>query len=129
MTDREKLIEMLAEPCRKHIHCCEDYCKRKREHCQSDFADHLLANGVTFAKDTDVPGKWISVEDVVPNEDCGAVLCFVSGRYKNITLQNCCEVGFYYENEGWVLETWPGWENPPVSHWMPLPKPPGKRGA
>lgn len=46
MTDREKLIKLLSAPCRKHTHCSEDYCQRNREHCKSDFADHLLANGV-----------------------------------------------------------------------------------
>lgn len=70
MTDREKLIELLAESCRKRTHCSEDCCKRNREHCKSDFADHLLANGVTFAKDTAKNVTSIDTVEVVRCRDC-----------------------------------------------------------
>ena len=48
MTDREKLIELLNTHCdyAGHVDCKED--------CTGCLADHLLANGVTFAKSTNV---------------------------------------------------------------------------
>ena len=55
MGDREKLIELLKEACR--FDCSSEHCKFRGEHCVGKYADHLLANGVAFVKDTNVPGK------------------------------------------------------------------------
>lgn len=54
LTMREKLIELLAEDCKKWaevdgvVLCstCADYCDEHREGCFGNLADHLLANGV-----------------------------------------------------------------------------------
>ena len=35
----------------------------------------------------------------------------------------CC-----YADEGWVLESWPKWDNPTVTYWRPLPDTPEKGG-
>lgn len=60
MTDREKLVELLADHCdMKDKRCagCENGLPEAVECKNSRFgkvADHLLANGVIFAKDTNV---------------------------------------------------------------------------
>jgi hypothetical protein len=70
-------------------------------------ADHLLANGVTFATDTNVGGKWIPVTESLPEE-----------TYQVLTV----------DDEEWVEidalggEGWMSYRN--VTHWMPLPEPP-----
>lgn len=53
MTDREKLIQLIVEKqdCGlTHNIKGQDYVTYN-----SELADHLISNGVTFAKDTDVP--------------------------------------------------------------------------
>ena len=52
---REKLIEILLG---------------KPNKCTFEqLADFLIANGVTFATDNNVPTKWISVKDRLPDRD------------------------------------------------------------
>lgn len=124
MTDREKLIELL-----------DMNCGFTEEMPAEKLADHLLANGVTFATDTNVGNKWISVEDRLPEED---LHCLVFQTYSNkrdgyVSLatyfprfkgleddpmnskQEWCkyssEYGYYDVSES-------------VTHWMPLPEPP-----
>ena len=57
MTDRERLIKLMRS--------ARDLATLDRE------ADFLLANGVTFATDTNVGSRWTRVEDEKPE-------CFVS---------------------------------------------------
>ena len=104
MTDREKLIELLIY--------AKDLSSIERE------VDFLLANGVTFAKDTDVPSKWISVEDGMP-EPMVWVLCACRA--------NIIEVLRYDRNiDGWgTAGLNRGYMKSFVTHWMPLPEPPG----
>ena len=52
MTDREKLIELMTD-----LYGGDPLHYGVKAH---HIADHLISNGVTFAKDTDVPSKWIS---------------------------------------------------------------------
>ena len=54
MTDRERLIKLLFSA---DIPWLIKRRTRKGTTTVEDIADHLLANGVTFAKDMDVPGK------------------------------------------------------------------------
>lgn len=65
---------------------------------------------------------WISVNDRLP-EDEQEVLVLANGRpQKHIELINACELATFYAGEGWLLEDYPDWENPPVTYWMPLPE-------
>lgn len=111
MTDREKLIELLCEdPCTAmSTDDCETCELRYKANCYSIcMADHLLANGVTFAKDTDVSSKWISVEERLPSRD-DTVLAFWEGmRGTDAAIQ---------VNKGWNIYG-------TITHWMPLPQPP-----
>ena len=126
--DREKLIELL-----KHAPLM------KRTHgviWVEAMAQWLIDNGVTFAKDTDVPSKWISVEEQKPNGwvvvDPGAnyrepetYIVFVKGAMLPTTAyyldgkfvppcdgflsrENCDRLGFTDD----------------ITHWMPMPEPP-----
>ena len=65
MTDREKLIELLwSHPC-DGKECA--FCEHLEPDCDAAaMADKLLASGVTFAKDTNVPSKLISIYDREP---------------------------------------------------------------
>ncbi len=70
--------------------------------------------------------KWISVKDRLP-ESNELVLVIASGKPKdNITLYGACELAEYYDSYGWILEMWPEWMGAVVTHWMPLPEPPGE---
>jgi hypothetical protein len=89
-------------------------------------ADHLIANGVTFA---DVPdnnvGKWIPVSERLPERAMA-----ITGKR---TCSSSDEVLVYVERTGVILiaEYWHDggfWEEPEenqtvwdVTHWMPLP--------
>ena len=67
--------------------------------------------------------NWIRVKDRLPdNEDY--VLIVVSGKYRNITFETALELASYTKGEGWILEMYPEWKKPDVTHWRPLPKPP-----
>ena len=104
--DREKLIELL-----KHAPLM------KRTHgviWVEAMAQWLIDNGVTFAKDTDVPSKWISVEDGMP-EPMVWVLCACRA--------NIIEVLRYDRNiDGWgTAGPNRGYMKSFVTHWMPLP--------
>ncbi len=80
-------------------------------------ADHLIANGVTFATDNNVGSKWIPVTERLP-EGSGKYLCNVkSCLFRGATYQMILghdKGGFY---DGCI-----GMDD--VTHWMPLPEPP-----
>lgn len=121
MSDREKLIELIV---RIPVPCMLVAGVRggKSLLSASVLADHLLANGVTFAKDTDAPSKWISVKDRLP-EDMGDVLVCAFWHERWQTMIAWCrkadEQWFAYTSHG---ERMLGH----VTHWMPLPEPPGE---
>jgi len=103
MTDREKLIEILQ-------YGMDKYFLLKFE--AEIFADHLIANGVTFAKDTDVPSKWISVDDRLP-KNFSLVLAYEPDY-------GVSEAEFEHGKFRWASN-----ENLAfATHWMPLPQPP-----
>ena len=71
--------------------------------------------------------RWIPVSERLPeDEDDGeTVLAIVSGKpHKNITLCHALMTAGYFPGEGWVVNEYPEWENPTITHWMPLPEPP-----
>ena len=120
LTDREKLVELLGDNVCEHDDCkncehfatvypCVNYIKQR-------MVGHLIANGVTFAKNTDVPTKWISVKERLP-EDIRDVLVFHK-------LSRCG-----YCDRAWYDSDAKKWHsalsmNMKVTHWMPLPEPP-----
>ena len=101
MNDREKLIDMLKQ-----------MGKKEREQggvTWYDVADHLIDNGVTFGKDTNVPTKWIPVTERLPEKNTSVITATDNG----IVFQ-CL-----YAYDGWDL--WEGNEVN-ITHWMPLPE-------
>ena len=121
MTDREKLIALLveAESLCAAIDCyVGEICEYGGEidGCAAFRADHLLANGVTFATDNNVGGKWIPVTERLPGTE--KVL---------ITNGDIVMRGYRRPDGVWKygVETHEVWENMslrPVTHWMPLPE-------
>ena len=67
--------------------------------------------------------NWIPISERLP-EDGRYVPVIVSGRVGNVRLDRAVELAEFSMDEGWILEMWPDWENPTVTHWMPLPEPP-----
>ena len=120
MTNREKLIELIADKsdwkakrcigCEKGLPEAED-CKKDRF---GGIADHLLDNGVTFAADTNNGGKWISVEDRLPENGVWVM-----------AYQDCGWIGVaQIEEDGWHWYTQDLVKLSDPTHWMPLPEPP-----
>ena len=73
------------------------------------------------------PVSWISVDEDVPIPTDRVLLVAVSGKPReNITLHHAVELAVYrpVDSNGWILEAWPDWQEPEVSHWMELPPPP-----
>lgn len=68
--------------------------------------------------------EWISVKDRLPRDNTFALVCVSGKPKKNISLENAYELAEFDMDEGWILEMWPEWEGPKVTHWMPLPEPP-----
>lgn len=71
--------------------------------------------------------KWISVKERLPDDekDGEMVLVVASGKpHENITLLYAPVIAGYFPGVGWVVNEYPEWENPTITHWMPLPEPP-----
>ena len=72
---------------------------------------------------------WVSVEERLPEDekDGEIVLVIVFGKpHENITLHGAIMTAGYFQDEGWVLNEYPEWEGPEITHWMPLPNPPAE---
>jgi len=68
--------------------------------------------------------EWISVEERLPFSEA-LYLVLVSGKpTENVTLVDAYKLADYDADDGWILEMWPMWGTPNVTHWMPLPPPP-----
>lgn len=108
MTDRERLIELLKyAPFMKQTHGVI---------WVEAMAQWLIDNGVTFAQDTDVGSKWISVEDRLPEEG-EVVMCRHKAREYPVFCQ-WDESDLCWENTSWTFG------RGLITHWMPLPEPP-----
>lgn len=72
--------------------------------------------------------RWIPCSERLPEDVEDFVLVIVSGRYENlpkhamIHFENAVEFATFSKKEGWILEIFPEWENPTVTHWQPLPE-------
>ena len=104
MTDREKLVKLL---------------RRWLAHLSLCAADDLIANGVTFATNTNYGGKWISVKERLPKngeivlvyaKECGCIVAEWRRKWS--------------EWENWNSQEEHRLQFEEVSHWMPLPEPP-----
>ena len=128
-SDREKLIELLKGdlPYRSN-----EVAYWSDEHIGA-LADHLLANGVTFATDNHVGGKWIPVTERLPEKDGVYIVtaCDEGCPYgEGIWYDTVVVMADYYDDGRWV---W--YEGATeydlcdfVTHWMPLPEPPMRKG-
>lgn len=68
--------------------------------------------------------RWIPVEERLPEGD-DAVLAVVSGKpMENITLIGSVQIASYCAEAGWFITEFPWWDEPTVTHWMPLPAAP-----
>ena len=115
MTDREMLIELIGG-----TNYGKDNGSTIGRNFQSGFiekiADHLIANGVTFAKDTDAHSKWISVEERFPDER-EVVMCWHKAHVHPIFCK-WDESNLCWDNDCWTFGIGL------ITHWMPLPRPP-----
>lgn len=68
--------------------------------------------------------EWINAKKQLPENPDEMVLCIVSGRYKNLEFYEAYVMATFSWDVGWILESYPEWETPEVSRWMPLPEPP-----
>ena len=68
--------------------------------------------------------RWIPVTDRLPEDDHDVLIVGSGSPVKNVRLENSLEIARFSKDEGWILECWPDWETPIVTHWMPLPEPP-----
>ena len=78
-----------------------------------------LANGVTFATDTNVGSEWISVEDGLPEESGTYITAALDGHTTRVTF-----VKWQKRNRHWELAGARSYWK--ITHWMPLPEPPGE---
>ena len=104
---REKLIELLEEAWWNYRH------GKGPAGMPINFAEHLIANGVTIQ-------RWIPVTERLPepSDPATAVL--------GITKQGQCHVVYYYKAA--INDVFTGFYDSAVkrdiTHWMPLPEPP-----
>ena len=132
MDVREKLMEILEEPCGGLYPACE-------------LADYLISNGVTVQ-------EWISVKERLPESGVHVLICCEMRRYGGeIAGKYVCDGYYaeankiiagdftdeceyseeddeYYLCEGWyeVIKNWDDYNSVAVedfvTHWMPLPE-------
>lgn len=68
--------------------------------------------------------QWIPVTECLPETE-DFVLAVVNGKpTENVTLVDSIEIASFMRDEGWYLDMYPEWEDPKVTHWMPLPPAP-----
>ena len=110
---REKLIELIRMPIKmmpsKEFSPSITFTLPYAE----EHADHLIANGVTFAEDNNVPSKWIPVTERLPEYEEPVMGWDAEMRDMGI-------VNFIYGQFFDILDM----SETNVTHWMPLPDPP-----
>ena len=105
MDVREKLVELLNEAFFDYNHGKGD------GYIPKNFADHLVANGVTVQ-------EWISVDDELP-EVGGYVVCIAKRNPFSRFMPMVARI----EKNGWVNPMTEQYISE-VTHWMPMPNPP-----
>lgn len=125
MTDREKLVEGLAELMIYLKNALDEQYEISLNDCFfRELAYQMVANGVTFVTDKNDGGKWIPVTERLPELiPCNAgtayseaVIVWTTGRKAMIAVWDGTD--FICAADFWdaVGET--------ITHWMPLPEPP-----
>ena len=121
MTDREKLIKLILG---SEILCdtCGDSAS---SYCAEAIADHLIANGVVFATDTNVGSKWIPVTERLPEEnekeiegEKHTVSDIVQIAVMDSLGKQFVSDDMLYDGK-WVNYPWGDFE---ITHWKPLPE-------
>ena len=102
MNVREKLVELLNEAFFDYNHGKGD------SYIPKNFADHLVANGVTVQ-------EWISVDERLP-DDNDRVIAFRPNESETSAYKYCVMWGWSVKVS---LKQHRG-----ITHWMPLPEPP-----
>ena len=123
MTDREKLMELVYaarvhadEECDKYEGCSCCPHDARADMCQNGpIVDHLIANGV-------VVREWIPVTERLP-EPFVSVLVQMPGEEPFPTVRE----GFISNDGIWHSALYDR-EPDEVTHWMPLPEPPMRKG-
>ena len=113
MTDRERLFQLIGQVQDEGLDYSDVVVVYKTSN--ERLTDYLINNGVTFAKDINVP-SWIPVTERLPVDWC-PVLVMIRDVEKPL-------LGSYRGNV-WFHEMWnTNFINGAVTHWMPLPEPP-----
>lgn len=124
---REKLIELL-ESAESAV-----YWNSSDKGFIEKIADHLIANGVTFATDNNAGCKWIPVSERLP-EVVDSYIVVVKCKYDwEKEYEIGVDIATYdpYSGNPYIDGCWntyndwnEGQEYLHVTHWMPLPEPP-----
>ena len=114
MTDREKMIALLKSNMNVLQAAGTSATATLR------LADSLIANGVTFATETNVGSKWIPVTERLP-EHFGVFIVAIREPCKERVGKDCADFDPFEKT--WLPSMcWDkGYE---ITHWMPLPEPP-----
>ena len=115
MKTKERLMELLSDIPLGFFRGSAAFSKRLAE----QIADHLIANGVTIAEDTNVPAKWIPVSERLPSKS-ESVLA-LSPEYMEYQIGWLAECE---EEQCGIVCVGDGVELYRITHWMPLPEPP-----
>lgn len=91
---------------------------------QVDIADGMKRAIRLLDRQLEIDGfgkmNWISTDHKIP-ETGGLVLAIVNGKFKNITFVNNIVLAEYTDC-GWIIDSYPEWDNANVSYWMPIPE-------
>lgn len=122
---KEEIVKALrycadGESCADCIYCTLGLPHLPCYQKDTDAADLIEAQAAEIEKLKARVPRWIPVTERLPESD-EDVLLIVNGKVDNVTLIAAREIGSFDKSEGWILEMWPEWEDPKVTHWMPLP--------
>ena len=124
---REKLIELITDKENDLIRKIAWFTDTYRI---KEVADHLIANGVTFATDNNVGSNWIPVTERLPEygDTCLVVVKYKYDYEKEYDID--VDVAGYNPYDGYIdsWDTYNDWDEGQqdihVTHWMPLPTAP-----
>lgn len=100
-------------------------CVSRMTGAAADLTERLTDRCARYAEEIAVlqeRQKWIPVTERLPEGD-DDVLAVVHGRpTQNIELIGALHIAAYCGSDaGWYVPEYPDWDDPQVTHWMPLP--------